>query len=30
VGAQHIPELWLRRIFAVTLIAVGGKLLFSR
>jgi uncharacterized membrane protein YfcA len=30
VGAQHIPDLWLRRIFAVTMIAVGGKLLFSR
>jgi uncharacterized membrane protein YfcA len=29
-GAQHIPDLWLRRIFAVTMIAVGGKLLFSR
>jgi uncharacterized membrane protein YfcA len=30
VGAQHIPDLWLKRIFAVTMIAVGGKLLFSR
>ncbi len=30
VGAQHISELWLRRIFAVTLIAVGGHMLFSR
>jgi len=30
VGAQHIPDLWLRRIFAVTMIAVGGELLFSR
>jgi len=30
LGAQHIPEVWLRRIFAVTLIAVGGHLLFSR
>ena len=29
-GAQHIPELWLRRIFAITLIAVGGHMLFSR
>ena len=27
VGAQHISELWLRRIFAITLIAVGGRLL---
>src|SRR5271165_4019437 len=30
VGAQHIPDLWLRRIFALTLIAVGGHLLFTR
>ena len=30
VGAQHISDLWLRRIFAVTMIAVGGKMLFSR
>ena len=30
VGAQHIPELWLRRIFAVTLVAVGGRMWFSR
>jgi uncharacterized membrane protein YfcA len=29
-GAQQIPELWLRRIFAVTMIAVGGRMLFSR
>ncbi|MGD0293588.1 MAG: sulfite exporter TauE/SafE family protein [Terracidiphilus sp.] len=28
--AQHIPDLWLRRIFALTLIAVGGRMLFSR
>ena len=30
VGAQHIPELWLRRIFAVTLVAVGGRMWFSQ
>ena len=24
------PELWLRRIFALTLIAVGGRMWFSR
>ena len=30
VGAQYIPELWLRRIFALTLIAVGGRMWFSR
>jgi uncharacterized membrane protein YfcA len=29
VGAQHIPDLWLRRIFALTLIGVGGQMLFS-
>jgi uncharacterized membrane protein YfcA len=30
VGAQHIPDLWLRRIFALLLIAVGGRMFFSR
>lgn len=30
VGAQHIPELWLRRIFAVTLVAIGGRMFFSQ
>jgi hypothetical protein len=30
VGAQQFPELWLRRIFAVTLIAIGGHMLFRR
>jgi uncharacterized membrane protein YfcA len=30
VGAQHVSDLWLRRIFATTLIVVGGKLLFTR
>jgi len=30
VGAHHIPELWLRRIFALTLIAVGGRMWFGR
>jgi uncharacterized membrane protein YfcA len=29
VGAQHIPDLWLRRIFALTLIAIGGRMWFS-
>ena len=29
-GAQHIPDIWLRRIFALTLIAVGGHMLFGR
>ncbi len=30
VGAQHIPEVWLRRIFALTLIAVGGRMFFTQ
>jgi uncharacterized membrane protein YfcA len=30
IGAQHIPEVWLRRIFAVTLVAVGARMWFSR
>ncbi len=30
VGAQHIPEVWLRRVFAITLIAVGSRMLFTR
>jgi uncharacterized membrane protein YfcA len=30
VSAQHIPEIWLRRIFALTLIVVGGRMWFSR
>ena len=29
VGAQQISDLWLRRIFALTLIAVGGRMWFS-
>jgi uncharacterized membrane protein YfcA len=29
-GAQYIPDLWLRRVFAVTLILVGGRMLFQR
>ena len=29
-GAQHIPEAWLRRIFAVTLVAIGGRMFFTR
>ena len=27
--AQPIPELWLRRIFALTLVVVGGRMWFS-
>ena len=30
VGAQHIPEIWLRRIFAVTLVLVGGRMWFMQ
>jgi uncharacterized membrane protein YfcA len=30
IGAQYIPEVWLRRIFAVMLIAIGGRMFFSR
>ena len=30
VGAQHIPELWLRRVFAVTLVGVGARMWFSQ
>jgi uncharacterized membrane protein YfcA len=26
--AQQVPELWLRRIFALTLIVVGGRMWF--
>ena len=29
-GAQYIPDIWLRRIFAVTLVLVGGRMLFER
>jgi uncharacterized membrane protein YfcA len=30
VGAQYIPEVWLRRVFALTLTVVGGRMWFSR
>lgn len=30
IGAQHISDLWLRRIFAITLIGVAGQMLFTR
>jgi hypothetical protein len=29
MGAQQIPDLWLKRVFAVTLIGVGGRMLFK-
>jgi len=30
LGAQYIPELWLRRIFAITLISIGVRMLFTK
>jgi uncharacterized membrane protein YfcA len=30
VLAQHIPEVWLRRIFALMLVLVGARMFFSR
>jgi uncharacterized membrane protein YfcA len=30
VGAQHIPELWLRRMFAVMLVVVGARMFFTK
>jgi uncharacterized membrane protein YfcA len=30
LGAQHISEVLLRRIFAVTLVAIGARMFFSR
>jgi hypothetical protein len=30
VGAQHIPDLWLRRIFALTLLLVGARMWFGK
>ena len=30
VVAQHVPELWLRRIFAIMLVVVGARMFFSR
>lgn len=29
VGAQYIPDIWLRRMFALTLFAIGGHIWFS-
>ena len=29
-GAQMIPDLWLRRVFAVVLIGLGARMLFPR
>jgi hypothetical protein len=30
VGAQHVPELWLRRIFAIMLVIVGARMFFTK
>ena len=30
IGAQHIPDLWLRRIFAMTLVLIGVRMWFSK
>ena len=30
VGAQALPEIWLRRIFAITLMVVGLRMWFTR
>ena len=30
VVAQHVPELWLRRIFAIMMVAIGARMFFSR
>ena len=29
-GAQYVPEVWLRRIFAVVLLGVGARMLFTK
>jgi len=29
-AAVHIPELWLRRIFAVSMVAIGCRMFFQR
>jgi uncharacterized membrane protein YfcA len=30
VGAHHISDLWLRRIFAITLVVIGGRMFFTQ
>ena len=30
MAAQHISELWLRRIFAIMLVIIGARMFFSR
>jgi uncharacterized membrane protein YfcA len=30
IGAQHIPDLWLRRVFAVSMVAIGARMWFSK
>jgi len=30
LGAQYVPELWLRRVFAAVLLAIGARMLITR
>ncbi len=30
LAAQHISEVWLRRIFAIALVVIGGRMWFSK
>lgn len=30
VVAQHVSEVWLRRIFAISLVAIGARMWFSK
>lgn len=30
VGAQHLSELWLRRVFAITLVVVAARMWFAK
>lgn len=30
IGAQHIPDVWLRRLFAIMLIVVGARMFFTK
>jgi uncharacterized membrane protein YfcA len=30
VGAHHISDLWLRRVFAITLVVIGGRMFFTQ
>ena len=30
VGAQYVSEMWLRRVFAILLVAIGARMFFSQ